>query len=74
MTELTQTLPTAATQGNIVSRMFNAYLRWAVALAEGNARVRAVRTLSEMSDEALAERGLRREDIVRHVFSDSYFV
>lgn len=43
-------------------------------LGENNHRVREVERLNAMSDEALAARGLRREDIVRHVFRDLLYV
>ncbi len=45
-----------------------------VAMAEANPRMKAVKRLSEMSDEQLDARGLKREDIVRHVFRDIYYV
>ena len=45
-----------------------------VIIAESNHRVRRVEQLQAMSDEQLAERGLRREDIARHVFRDVFFV
>ena len=41
----------------------------AVAL-DHNPRLRRLHALQAMSDERLAERGLKREDIVRHVFRD----
>lgn len=41
-----------------------------VNLAETNARSRQVERLNALSDEALKKRGLRREDIARHVFRD----
>ncbi|MBS8228760.1 DUF1127 domain-containing protein [Vannielia litorea] len=45
-----------------------------VSMAEANPRMKAVTRLSELSDEELAARGLKREDIVRHVFRDIYYV
>lgn len=41
-----------------------------VMVMESNVRVRQVEALQAMSDVELAERGLKREDIVRHVFQD----
>ncbi|MGR3762153.1 DUF1127 domain-containing protein [Roseobacteraceae bacterium NS-SX3] len=42
--------------------------------AEANARARAIQQLSALSDAELAQRGIKREEIVRHVFSDSLYV
>lgn len=39
-------------------------------IALSNPRLRQIERLSALSDEQLAARGLRREDIVRHVFRD----
>ncbi|MFU1478479.1 DUF1127 domain-containing protein [Roseovarius sp. C7] len=39
-------------------------------IVEHNGRLRRMQWLQDMSDEELAERGLKREDIVRHVFGD----
>jgi uncharacterized protein YjiS (DUF1127 family) len=44
------------------------------ALATANSRARQVEALSAMSDEELAKRGLRREDIVQHVFRDAMYM
>ena len=41
-----------------------------VAAAQANRRVKLVEQLSAKSDAELAEMGMRREDIVRHVFAD----
>ncbi|MBY6047671.1 DUF1127 domain-containing protein [Vannielia litorea] len=53
---------------------FDRVLTALVAMAEANPRMKAVKRLSEMSDEQLDARGLKREDIVRHVFRDIYYV
>ena len=39
-------------------------------IAEANWRVREVERLNALSDAALAAKGLKREDIARHVFRD----
>jgi len=54
--------------------MAEGVLGFFVAVAEANPRMKAVQRLSEMSDEELAERGLKRDDIVRHVFRDIYYM
>lgn len=41
-----------------------------VRLAENNVRARRIEYLQSLSDDQLHRIGLRREDIVRHVFSD----
>ncbi|MEE4347933.1 MAG: DUF1127 domain-containing protein [Paracoccaceae bacterium] len=43
-------------------------------IAETNWRIRETERLSALSDEALAAKGIRREDIVRHVFQDVYWM
>ena len=45
-----------------------------VLLAESNSRVRKAETLNAMSDVELAKRGLKREDIARHVFGDLFYL
>lgn len=45
-----------------------------VMMAESNPRLRRLERLQAMSDAQLAERGLRREDIARHVFNDVLYV
>lgn len=56
--------------GKIFAAPFNAIGRFFVAVMENNSRIKRVDALNALSDEQLAERGLRREDIVRHVFGD----
>lgn len=41
-----------------------------VSMTEATQQARRLQQLTNMSDMQLAERGLRREDIVRHVFRD----
>ncbi|MCC1494910.1 DUF1127 domain-containing protein [Cognatishimia sp. F0-27] len=43
-------------------------------ITESNWRVREAERLQAMSDRELAQRGLRREDIGRHVFRDLFYV
>lgn len=50
---------------DIFAGIFNAMIR----VGEANARVQQIKALSYLSDDELAERGLRREDIVRHVMN-----
>lgn len=43
-------------------------------VVEANSRIREVERLQAMSDEALAAKGIRRDDIVRYVFRDLYWM
>lgn len=45
-----------------------------VSIAEAQARTEEVQFYNKMSDEELAARGLRRDEIVRHVFRDQIFI
>ena len=55
-----------------IARLFNEIFDFFIRMSEANARVRQVEALNALSDAQLAKRGLRREDIVRHVFQDLY--
>ncbi|MBU2962514.1 DUF1127 domain-containing protein [Citreicella sp. C3M06] len=57
-----------------LSRFFAALGNAIVAIGEANPRLRRVEALQRLSDEQLAAKGLRREDIVRHVFRDVYYL
>ncbi len=59
---------------NILTRPFVALGNFLVAIGEANSRVRATRVLMAMSDEELAERGLKRDQIVQRVFSESFYI
>ncbi|MGR3635323.1 MAG: DUF1127 domain-containing protein [Shimia sp.] len=69
---LTDTTHTTApiSLGKIFAAPFQAIGRFFVAIMESNSRIQRVDALNAMTDEQLAARGLRREDIVRHVFGD----
>ena len=43
-------------------------------VVEANSRIREVERLQALSDEALAAKGIRRDNIVRHVFRDLYWL
>lgn len=55
---------------NPIGRFFAAIGNAMVAMSTANSRVHQVERLQAMSDEELSLRGLRREDIARHVFRD----
>ena len=45
-----------------------------VKLGETHRRAQLIERLCTLSDAELAERGLRREDIVRHIYRDQIYV
>jgi len=49
-------------------------LNFLVSISTAQSRVRQIEFLCALSDEELAERGLSRQDIVRHVYRDAYYV
>lgn len=51
---------------NFFKGVFDALTR----IAESNARVKQVEFLQNLSDEELAKRGLKRDEIVQYVFRD----
>lgn len=64
----------AAEHGSAVGRFFNAILNGLVRMAEADPRFRKLSVLAAMSDEQLAERGLRRDQIAREVLGGTYYV
>lgn len=53
---------------------FAAIGRGLVWLGENNTRMRQIEHLTSLSDAELATKGLKREDIVRHVFRDTFYI
>ncbi len=60
--------------GRVFSAPFRAIGRFLVAIMENNTRVKQLEYLSSLSDEQLAAKGLKREEIVHHVFKGQYYV
>lgn len=60
----------ASERKGIAQRLYNGLL-W---LAERNPRVQQVEKLQAMSDDELAQRGLKRDDIARHVYRDLFYL
>ncbi len=58
----------------ILAKPFVAIGNGMVALGEANDRSRKVQRLMAMSDAELAQRGIKRDQIVQHVFSDVYYI
>jgi uncharacterized protein YjiS (DUF1127 family) len=67
----------AATQSapafSVFLKPFVAFGNFLVTLAEQDSRLQAMRALNAMSDEELAQRGIKRDDIVQTVFAGKYF-
>lgn len=59
---------------HLIGAPFRALGRFFIAIAEQNARLQQVERLQAKSDDELAKLGLKRDDIVRHVFRDLYYV
>ena len=57
-----------------LDRAVSAVGNFLVPMSTSHHRARQLAALSELSDDALAQRGLKREDLVRHVFRDIYYV
>lgn len=57
-----------------ISGFFTSIGRWLVALAEADQRLKQLERLSSLSDEALAARGLQRQDIALHVFRNKLYL
>ncbi|MCL3881830.1 DUF1127 domain-containing protein [Marivita sp. GX14005] len=55
------------------SGLLDGITRGFVRIAEANWRAREVSRLYALSDEALAQKGLKREDIPHHVFRDVFW-
>lgn len=55
---------------NVLSSPFVALGDFFVALCENNSRVKRVEQLNALSDAELAKLGIKREDIVSHVYAD----
>ena len=65
-------------QGNRIAaglnRVFNGILNFLVSISTAQSRVRQIEFLCALTDEELAERGLFRQDIVRYVYRDAYYI
>ncbi|SLN60047.1 hypothetical protein ROJ8625_03044 [Roseivivax jejudonensis] len=71
---LADTNPAGIARRNETRGIFSRIMDGLVHIAETNHRVRRVQHLSALNDSELAARGLKREDIVRHVFRDVLYL
>ncbi|EAQ47001.1 MAG: hypothetical protein BM560_12245 [Roseobacter sp. MedPE-SWde] len=58
----------------LLAKPFTALGKGLVALGEANSRYQKLNALMELSDAELAKRNLKRDELVHHVFSDSYYI
>ena len=57
-----------------LDRAVSGVANFIVSISVSHHRARQLSALAELSDEALAKKGLKREDLVRYVFRDIYYV
>lgn len=78
MAHTTTHLPFASTLvgsvTGVIARFFSAFGAALVRLGENSQKMRQINALQSLSDEELASRGLKREDIARYVMSGCYWV
>ncbi|MGJ8547043.1 MAG: hypothetical protein ACSHWZ_16475 [Sulfitobacter sp.] len=65
---------TLSSFGQFFTNFFDQLAHAAEAQAQGDARLVRVRALQAKTDAELAELGLQRDEIVRHVFRDYYYL
>lgn len=63
-----------APRTNVFAQIGSRIMNGLVAMAEANGRVKQIDRLQSMSDAELAGRGIKREEIVHHVFRDMYHI
>lgn len=56
----------------LLTRIAEGFAGWIDRYAENHPQMRGVRALQAMSDEQLAARGLTRDEIVTHVFRNTF--
>lgn len=54
----------------VLKSVWSGFARTMDAMTEANSRGRKIEELMNLTDTELAKKGLRRDDIVRHVFAD----
>ena len=55
-----------------IGHFFGSIVDFFIGISDNNSRVHQAENLEHLSDAQLAERGLKREDIPRHVFKDFF--
>lgn len=64
----------AAASGGFLKSLVAGLGRGLTQIAEHNTRLREVERLQRLSDDQLAARGIKREDIARHVYRDMLYI
>ncbi len=59
---------------NPFAGFLNGFYSTLVRIAESNTRFAEVEKLQRLTDEELSAKGIRREDIVRHVYRDVLYI
>ena len=57
-----------------IAQFFTGLMQRIVQIAENQPKMRQIARLCAMSDEELAQHGLKREDIARHVFGSQMYI
>jgi hypothetical protein len=70
MASISEHFPAARSLWHLVVAPFVAFGRMIDLVSDAHARIARAERLLSLSDAALARRGLRREDVIRHVFAD----
>jgi uncharacterized protein YjiS (DUF1127 family) len=73
-TQTTNLHPPAFSLLSFIRTFFSGLGRAIIVAAENASRMKRIEVLNAMTDEELQERGLKREDIVRHVFQDLMYL
>jgi uncharacterized protein YjiS (DUF1127 family) len=58
----------------VFARVMNALKSFGTTYVEARSRQAEIAVLESMTDAELAERGITRDGIVRHVFADTYYI
>lgn len=66
--------PTVTPITEFLMRPLRAVGNFMVAIMESNSRIQLVDKLNAMSDAELAELGVKRDEIVHHVFKDTFYI
>ena len=64
----------AVSHGNVFKDFFSAIGRGLVAMAEADQRLKLVNHLQSLTDQQLADKNIKRDDIVRYAFRDLYYL
>ncbi|MGR3662688.1 MAG: DUF1127 domain-containing protein [Paracoccaceae bacterium] len=60
--------------GHAVLRFFAAIWRGLIVIAEANPRLKKLEYLTSLSDDELAAKGMKRENMVQYVFNDRIYL